>query len=100
MFGRANMCKPCAVIKSKANNALKPPKTPEEIEANRIAKREKHLAKAYGITLEDFDIMLQEQGYVCKICGCEAYNERNAFREHLVVDHCHDTGTVRGLLSM
>ena len=45
----------------------------------------------YGISLEDYDVMLERQNGACAICGRKP-NER------LAVDHCHATGTVRGLL--
>ncbi len=98
MFGRANLCKPCAVKKAITNTISKPAKTDIEIELHRVVQRERHLKKAYNLTLKDFAIMLESQDNVCKICKCEAHSARNAFREHLVVDHCHDTGEVRGLL--
>ena len=97
-YSRANLCKACAVAKATKNKESKPPMSEEKLKAYRKSQRKWHLKKTYNLTLEDFDIMLDEQGGVCKICGCEAYNERNAFREYLVVDHCHDTGVVRGLL--
>ena len=49
----------------------------------------------YGITLADYDLMLQEQNDGCAICGRKASEERFGV---LSVDHCHDTGRVRGLL--
>jgi len=47
------------------------------------------LKRRYGITQDDFDAMLAEQGNLCLIC---------ASKSELVVDHCHQTGKVRGLL--
>ena len=47
--------------------------------------------KKYGLTLEDFDLMLIDQEYKCAICFCSV--ERNP-----VLDHCHSTGRVRGIL--
>ena len=58
--------------------------------------REHHLKKTYGITLEQYDEMLEEQGNGCAICGTEEPGGRGRFH----VDHCHDTGQVRGLLCM
>lgn len=46
----------------------------------------------FGISLADFETMLSNQGGVCAICG-----ERPK-RRRLAVDHCHQTGRVRGLL--
>ena len=55
--------------------------------------RNKVLKCRYGITLEDYARMLAEQGGSCAICFTEPQKSRV-----LDVDHCHVTGTVRGLL--
>jgi hypothetical protein len=55
-------------------------------------KREKLLLKKYGITADEYDRMFEEQGGKCKICGDKQEDKK------LAVDHCHDTGNVRGLL--
>lgn len=47
--------------------------------------------QVYGITVEDYDRMFDEQGGVCAICG-------NGTKRRLAVDHNHETGVVRGLL--
>lgn len=39
--------------------------------------------------------MLEDQNYECKICG-KVHNNKLQFHFH--IDHCHDTGNVRGLL--
>ena len=46
----------------------------------------------YGITPDDYQQMLESQDYSCLICGGEEVDRT------LAVDHCHDTGVVRGLL--
>jgi hypothetical protein len=48
--------------------------------------------KKYGWTVERYNEVLEEQDYRCKICG--KYPNKTA----LAVDHCHETGKVRGLL--
>lgn len=53
-------------------------------------RRIKHL---YGITKEEYLHLAKEQNDVCKIC-----KEPNDHGWMLAVDHCHDTGRVRGLL--
>lgn len=51
------------------------------------------LRKLFGITLDDYKRMLEEQGGVCAICkGPEPVYK------YFPVDHCHTTGRVRGLL--
>jgi hypothetical protein len=59
--------------------------------AERTNNRRSFLRTQYGISLEDYDAMLAQQGGVCAIC-----RKRSAKR--LCVDHCHVTRTVRGLL--
>ena len=55
--------------------------------------RNSHLKRKYGITVADYEAMLAAQGGGCTICGAA---ERDG--QSLHVDHCHDTGAVRGLL--
>ena len=59
-------------------------------------KRSDSIVKSYGITLNDYDQLLQFQGGGCAICGSkEAKTKRNG---RFCVDHDHLTGKVRGLL--
>jgi hypothetical protein len=46
--------------------------------------------RRYGITLEEFNIMLSNQNGKCAIC--------NKSQKSLCVDHSHSTNKVRGLL--
>jgi hypothetical protein len=70
---------------------------PERAIAN---KRKANLAKHYGLTVADYDALLKRQGGVCAICGKDEPNAhgRTGKQFRLAVDHCHDTGQVRGLL--
>lgn len=45
------------------------------------------------MSLEDYDIMFEEQKGVCAIC-----HKKESRKEFLSIDHCHETGRVRGLL--
>lgn len=57
------------------------------------------LARSYGMTLEQFAAMNEAHGGVCAICKRPPYGGRpDARKQYLSVDHCHDTGRVRGLL--
>jgi len=61
--------------------------------ANPDKSKNNELMRSFGITLEEYNVMLKSQENVCKICGnTEPYNSS------LAVDHCHSTGKVRGLL--
>lgn len=57
------------------------------------AVRARQFRRKYGITLDDYEQMLDAQGGVCAICRNECVR-----REVLSVDHDHETGEVRGLL--
>lgn len=76
------------VDKRKANNE-KFKKT------NPLYHVEKHLKSSYGISLEDYNFLLQQQQFKCQCCGIEA---EKAQRGKLFVDHCHTNGAIRGLL--
>ena len=56
---------------------------------NKLKVRETNLKILYKITLKDYDDMLKAQDSKCLICG---------FDGPLVVDHCHKTNKIRGLL--
>ena len=68
-------------------------------EENRLRRvgdlqRERRLKYYYGITIADYDNMMETQKGVCKLCqGLDGTRW-----ERLAVDHCHKTGKVRGLL--
>ena len=46
----------------------------------------------YGLSETDYDELLESQHGVCAICGTGPNGE------NLAVDHCHESGKVRGLL--
>lgn len=48
--------------------------------------------RRYGLTIEQYDMMLKQQKGVCASCGAAPNKNR------LSVDHNHTTGKVRGLL--
>jgi hypothetical protein len=58
--------------------------------------RKQHLKVRYGITPEDYDVMLQKQKGKCAICDRHGQSPGN--KRLLDVDHCHKTGKIRGLL--
>lgn len=61
--------------------------------------RAAHLKRTYGITLEQYELLLLHQGGVCAVCGKSPRAGTN-----LTVDHEHGTGVagsggfIRGLL--
>lgn len=64
------------------------------IDVKRKQARTRNL-RPYGMTIADYEQMLAEQNGRCVICGTvDPGHGHTAF----VVDHCHDSGQVRGLL--
>lgn len=51
--------------------------------------------RQYGITLDQYDLMVENQNGCCKICGTD---DPGSTRKRFSVDHNHETGEVRGLL--
>lgn len=76
-----NICKVCDNIRCRER------KRGTEKEKIRITKY--RLRTRYGLTLEDYNYMKSLQEKKCLICKSE---------KKLVVDHCHISGKVRGLL--
>lgn len=56
------------------------------------SRKNAQLKHKYGLSLADYNLILEAQGGVCAIC------EGECSRPSFSVDHCHDTGKVRGLL--
>ena len=66
-----------------------------------VKKRDENLKRNYGISLKQYNQILEEQGGLCKICETDNPKGRKTGRGNvtsLYVDHCHKTGKVRGLL--
>lgn len=69
----------------------------KNIEKRRDYERKRACAK-YGLTVEQFDLMLEQQGGNCAICGTTFAFLKGDQNLRPRIDHCHETGTVRGLL--
>lgn len=61
----------------------------------KLRRRRSELMMKYGITPEEYAETLESQRGGCAICGSTEPKHRGPF---FVVDHCHTTGKVRGLL--
>lgn len=70
----------------KKNRATGYHKNPEY----KLKAKEWRLKHYYNLSIEDFNNLLELQGNVCAICKKESND--------LVVDHCHTTNKVRGIL--
>ena len=88
-----SQCKPCCSTRAMQWFADNPDRAS-------AARRKSSLRKNYGIDLDEYNAMLAKQHGVCAICGEDEPNEhgRTGKKFRLSVDHCHDSGTIRGLL--
>lgn len=102
--GLRSWCKPCShrVWKEKRDPVkerarLKAYAAKEE---SKQKMRDYHLKRNYGISLDDYNKLHEQQGGVCAICGNpETVKHFVSGRSHpLHLDHDHTTGKVRGLL--
>jgi len=60
----------------------------------KIVSKKIRLKYYYGITLEEYEKMVEKQNGVCKICNNIPRGRYNSFH----IDHCHTTNKIRGLL--
>ena len=61
--------------------------------SERCRKRQNGLLSRYGVTSDDYWMILEHQSGSCALCRTAPPPDG-----YLVVDHCHQTGKVRGLL--
>lgn len=80
-------CKECT--KTDANIYRK-----ENLEKKATVARKYHLNKKYGLTVEQYDEMLEKQNHRCAVCN----KHEDDVKTRLAVDHNHITGEIRGLL--
>ena len=57
----------------------------------RACAKDLKMKQRYGVTPQQYKFMLDSQGHRCYIC-------RGGSKRSLVVDHCHMTSKIRGLL--
>ena len=82
-------CVPCKRARRKTGKQrakLDPDK--RQLEAARLAAKNR---KRYGIDEAEYERRIEEQHGLCAIC-------EEVPHDYFAVDHCHDTGKVRGLL--
>jgi hypothetical protein len=96
--GFANQCKICtAASKKKWSQSEKGLATQKRYARTETAlknQRKCALRTKYGMSVEEYDKMLEAQGGVCAICKGPSKRKNGLFD----VDHDHKTGKVRGLL--
>ena len=80
-------CKECTVKRTTAYN-----------KSNSSSVKSQYLKRNYGLTFEEFDAMLTEQGNACAVCGTTEPSKKRGRHRRFNVDHNPITGEVRGLL--
>jgi hypothetical protein len=71
---------------------------PEEFRAVQKSKGQSYRLRRRQLTSEDYAALLLDQKGVCAICGKVNGLTKHNGQHQLVIDHCHGTGAVRGLL--
>jgi hypothetical protein len=61
----------------------------KEYRAHNKFEKYRKIKEKYGLSKEDYEYLLEIQDYCCAICKKE---------KDLCIDHCHQTGRIRGLL--
>jgi len=99
--GFEHYCKPCWITRTTAYAK----KHRAEANAARRIRRaaaggakwslEDQLASRYGISVQELESLTAQQQGRCALCG-----DLPKFGKRLHVDHCHETGRVRGLLCL
>lgn len=85
--GVSSWCRACTNAVSRANQKAAP-------SIANAASRKSKLKVYYGMSLEDYNRMLRQQDGGCAICKTDIPGGKGRF----AVDHCHETGLIRGLL--
>lgn len=62
-------------------------------------QREVQLKREYGLTMQEYNALLEKQSGLCALCkSAETTVRKTGSKAALSVDHDHNTGKVRGLL--
>jgi hypothetical protein len=81
---RKSKCKACDILRVRKRHQDNPERT-----------KNNDLKRLYGITLNEYNQMLTEQNNQCAVCNTTDPGGKHG---KFMVDHCHSTGKVRGLL--
>lgn len=95
-------CKSCNIAAAKARYVADPERRKAYVKKwqaenpdRRWKASRKNKLKGYGLTLDEYDAMLNRQGGRCAICQTDVPGRG---RKMFSVDHDHKTGAVRGLV--
>lgn len=96
--GYASTCKKCDAKKSREYRQRNQKKVKEYNNSPERVRRnyETKVQRKYGLEMTDIERMLEQQDHKCSICSVDI--GISADEHTAVVDHCHTTGEIRGLL--
>jgi hypothetical protein len=99
--GYGYRCKPCARAATRVHQAANSEgvrlkqaeyRSRPDVKAR---TRDRLLRAKYGVSAEEYDRILAQQGGTCAICSG---SKRDSRSRELPVDHDHTTGSIRGIL--
>jgi hypothetical protein len=89
--GRRKHCAQCCRELTQIENINRP-------ELYAAIRRRSNLKRSFGITVEEYEALLVSQKGGCAICGRTNEQEVARSGRRMPVDHCHQTGRIRGIL--
>jgi hypothetical protein len=104
---RRTICKPCYAAGMREYLARNPEQARKKRlalvswqERNPRARKDYMLRLKYGVTVDHYEQLMREQNGKCAVCSGDerGIDHRTGKPRALAVDHCHATGTIRGLL--
>lgn len=99
--GRRSQCNKCRTIlgrgrwKTERHRERRAARRVDNLVEERRKDRERKRKQNYGLSAEDIDLLLAQQGGGCALCKTTKPGGRY---DVFCVDHCHETGRVRGML--
>lgn len=98
--GKKKQCKECETAASRLRYELKKASGEVSIKNHKDTNRAGHLKRVYGITIDQYNELLESQDHCCAICR----KHESEFNKRFSVDHAHTKsdwvpeGMIRGLL--
>ncbi len=96
--GLTSRCKGCVRKWYEENRPRFQKKKWDNYIRNPLKVRDNKLRTKFGITLEQYNELSNRQSNVCAVCFKPEVVKRKDKLKTLAVDHCHETGKIRGLL--
>lgn len=101
--GHLNRCKACVcarrrVLRFKKRSLVNKYKREYSKKTYPKQGRSRNLRKKYNLSIDQYNEMATKQKWRCRICLAHVSQCATKVHPNLVVDHCHKTKKIRGLL--